>query len=259
MADKLVHKLNDLGYQPVFLPRAGVAPAELWVYQRDARGDSKLVRMGALSKALPAAAALEIRHGQLGDIEAHYTSQKKLGAAVGFLKDALKCIGISAVPKIDLGFTGATDFSFSFTGVRYRAVDPVDLFPIVHEIRTEGFPAEYIDDGLLHIVYEFAYADELLLSRGDKQSFEADISGKVGHYFDLGGKGSVAMAGKAAISFKGAADAQAAFAYKAGRLLRENGRWTFQPEVVLRRGLVEERRPFLPQPAVPLRVIDHDV
>jgi hypothetical protein len=257
MADKLVRKLNELGYQPVFLPRSGVMPAELWYYKRGGDGaESKLVRLGALSRMCPAAAALEVKEGQLGDIEAQYTSEKKLGAAVGFLKDALKCIGIPDAPKIDLGFTGATDFSFSFTGVRYRAVDPIDLFPIVHDIRTDGFPREYVDEGLLHIVYEYAYASELVLSRGDRRAFDADISAKVGSYFDLGGKGSVATSGEAAILFRGEAGSQAAFAYKAGRLVREKGRWTFQPEVVLQHGLTEERRPFLPQPAIPLRAID---
>ena len=259
MADKLVRKLNELGYQPVFLPRSGVLPAELWYYKRGGDGsDSKLVRLGPLARMCPAAATLEVKEGQLGDIEAQYTSEKKLGAAVSFLKDALKCIGISDAPKIDLGFTGATDFSFSFTGVRYRAVEPVDLFPIVHGLQTDGFPREYVEDGLLHIVYEYAYASELVLSRGDRQSFKADISAKVGTYFDLGGKGTVSMSGESAILFKGEAGTQAAFAYKAGRLLREKGRWTFQPEVVLQHGLTEERRPFLPQPAIPLRVIDEE-
>ncbi len=260
MADKLVRKLNDLGYQPVFLPRSGVQPAELWYYKRaDDGGGSRLVRMGALSKVLPAAGALAVTEGELGDIEAQYTSEKKLSAAVSFLKDALACIGISAAPKIDLGFAGSSDFSFSFTGVRYRAIDPIDLFPLVDQIQTAGIPKEYVEDGLLHIVYEYAYANELLLSRGDKQSFSADISGKVGAYFDLGLKGSVAMAGKSAISFKGEAGVQAAFAYKAGRLLREKGHWTLLPEVVLQRGLTEERRPFVPQLAIPLHVVDEDV
>lgn len=259
MTDKLVRKLNELGYQPVFLPRSGVMPAELWYYKRgNGSGDSKLVRLGSLAKMLPVAASLEIKEGQLGDIEAQYTSDKKLGAAVSFLKDALKCIGIPDAPKIDLGFAGATDFSFSFTGVRYRAVDPIDLFPIVHALKTDGIPGEYIEEGLLHIVYEYAYANELVLSRGDKRSFQADISAKIGNYFDLGGKGSVSMSSEAGILFKGDAGTQAAFAYKAGRLVREQGRWTFQPEVVLQHGLVEERRPFLPQPAVPLRVVDEE-
>lgn len=257
MADKLVRTLNSLGYQPVFLPRSGVQPGELWYYRRgDGGGDAKLVRMGALARVLPAAAALEITEGELGDINAQYTSEKKLGAAVNFLKDALECIGITAVPKIDLGFAGSTDFSFAFTGVRYRAIDPVQLFPLVNQIQTTGFPQAYLEEGLLHIVYEYAYASELLLLRGDKQAFDADISGKVGAYFDLGGKGSVTVASRSAISFKGQAEVQAAFAYKAGRLVRERGQWTFLPEEVLQHGLVEQRRPFVPQLAVPLRAID---
>jgi hypothetical protein len=259
MADQLVRTLNSLGYQPVFLPRSGVQPAELWYYKRgDGNGDSKLVRLGALSKVLPAAAALTISEGEQGDINAQYTSEKKLGAAVSFLKDALACIGITAVPKIELGFAGSSSFSFAFTGVRYRAIDPVDLFPLVDQIQTAGLPKAYVEEGLLHVVYEYAYSSGLLLSRGDKKSFDADISGSVGSYFDLGGKGSVSVAGTSAIAFKGSAGSQAAFAYKAGRLVRERGHWTLLPEEVLLNNLVEERRPFVPQRAVPLRVIDED-
>jgi len=238
-----------------------VQPGELWYYKRGddgagGGGEPRLVRLGALSKVLPAAAGLAVSEGALGDIEAQYTSEKKLTAAVGFLKDALACIGISAVPKIDLGFAGSSDFSFSFTGVRFRSIDTLDLFPLVDQIVTSGFPKEYVEQGLLHIVYEYAYASELLLSRGDKQSFSADISGSVGTYFDLGGKGSVSTSGKASISFKGDANMQAAFAYKAGRLLREKGHWVFQPEVVLTRGLTAESLAFVPQRAIPLHVID---
>ena len=57
MADALVRTLNAMGYQPVFLPRSGVQPPELYHYLRDQR---RLVRIGSLAGALPAAAALEI-------------------------------------------------------------------------------------------------------------------------------------------------------------------------------------------------------
>ena len=249
MADALVRELNRLGYQPVFLPRTGVTPPELFNYVRRQR---RLVRRGALKEYLPAAADLATTSGQLADIEYRYTSEKGLDASVGFLANALKCIGIDAVPKIDLGFSGTKDFSFAFTGVTYQSVDPAVLDPVLRGMTTTGIPQEYVQTGQLHIAYEYAYAQELLMSRADRKSFREDISGNVGAYLNLGVKGSVSMASSSTISFKGSTDAAAAFAYKAGRLQEEDGQWVFYPEEIARNRMVEERRAYLPQRAVVL-------
>jgi hypothetical protein len=252
MADELVRKLNRLGYQPVFLPRTGVTPPELYNYVRE---QERLVRRGALSEYLPAVAALEPSKGQLGDISYKYTSEKKLDAAISFLESALKCIGIDAVPKLDLGFAGSKNFAFAFTDVTYLSVDPSRLDQVIRSMTTSGIPQVYIDAGQLHLAYEYAYAQELVMSRGDKKSFSHDISGKVGAYIDLGVKGAVSVASDSTISFKGTGG-PAAFAYKAGRLVQENGEWVLYPEVVSRHGLRETRTPYLPQPAIPLSVVD---
>jgi hypothetical protein len=251
MADALVRALNKLGYQPVFLPRSGVKPPELYSYVRD---NQRLVRLGALAEALPAAADLKPSKGELGNIDLHYSSSKNLKGAVSFLQAALQCIGISAVPKIDLGFAGANEFAFALTGLHYLSVDPVRLNKLIKDLDTTGIPAEHLKEGRLHIAYEYAYASELLMSRGDKQEFNAGIDGKVGEFIDLGTKGSVALASRSTLSFKGNAGAVAAFAYKAGRLVREGGHWAFYPEEIKKGGLAETPKPFVPQPAIVLAV-----
>jgi hypothetical protein len=249
--DALVRVLNDLGYQPVFLPKAGVQPPELYHYLRDQR---RLVRIGELKNFLPAAAALQPVEDKLAEIRLKYTSEKKLDAAVSFLENALKCIGIDSAPKLDLGFTGSKDFSFAFTDVHYRSVDPARLAPLIADLSTAGIPKEYVEDGRLHVAYEYAYARELLMSRGDKQAFKSDISGKVGEFIDVGLKGSASVASTTTISFKSTDATAVAFAYKAGRLEREGRKWVLYPEEVSRGGLAEERQPYLPQPAVVLSV-----
>lgn len=251
MADALVKALNKLGYQPVFLPRTGVKPPEVYHYLRDG---ARLVRIGELLNFLPAAGKLEPTEGQLGDINYSYTSGKKLDAAVSFLEQALKCIGIDAVPKIDLGFTGAKEFSFAFTDVHYLSVDPARLYPLIKDLSTKGMPEEYVREGRLHLAYEYAYARELVMARGDRKAFDNDIRGQVGAYFDVGAKGSVSVASATTISFKNAGNTAVAFAYKAGQLMQENGSWVFYPEEVNRNGLVEEREPYVPQRAVVLSV-----
>jgi len=252
MADALVRELNRLGYQPVFLPKTGVTPPELYAFTKQ---NQRLVRFGALSEYLPTVKDEKPAEGQLGDINYQYTSEKKLDAAVSFLETALKCIGISAVPKIDLGFAGSKNFSFAFSDVTYKSVDPARLGKLIGTLSTEGIPQSYVDQGQLHLAYEYAYARELLMSRGDRKAFSADVKGNIGSYIDLGAQGSVSMASATTISFKNKAADAAAFAYKAGRLERENGRWVFFPEVVTQKGLIEERAPFVPQRAVVLTAI----
>jgi hypothetical protein len=249
MADALVKELARLGYQPVFLPRTGVTPPEVYNYDRE-----KLVRLGELREYLPVAGDLEPTQGQLGNINYQYTSEKRLSAAIDFLESALKCIGVTAVPKLDLKFAGSRSFSFAFTDVTYLSVDPARLHQIIADMTTNGIPTSYVNAGSLHVAYEYAYAKELLMSRGDKQEFSTNISGDVGSFIDLGAQGSVSVASSSTISFKNAQGLSAAFAYKAGRLARENGKWVLYPETVTKHGLTEERTPFLPQPGVVLHV-----
>jgi hypothetical protein len=251
MADALVRELNRLGYQPVFLPRTGVNPPELYNYDRNGR---RLVRRGELVQYLPEIKGVIPTKGQLGTINYKYTSEKKTEAAVSFLEQALKCIGIDSVPKVDLGFAGSKDFSFSFTDVTYQSVDPAVLDQLIRSMSTSGIPKAFVDAGQLHIAYEYAYARELLMSRGDKQNFSGNIAGNVGTYLDLGLKGSVSMASQSTISFKANGQGDAAFAYKAGRLAQENDAWVLYPEEVSKGGAIEERRPYLPQPAIVLSV-----
>ncbi|HXT15049.1 MAG TPA: hypothetical protein VN706_05435 [Gemmatimonadaceae bacterium] len=251
MPDALVRELNRLGFQPVFLPETGFEPPELYNYAPETQ---RLVRRGPLAKYLAAAKNVEVEEGELADISYKHTSDKKLDASISFLENALRAIGISAVPKIDLGFAGTTSFAFSFTGVTYKRVDPASLDPIIRGMKTAGIPQKYLDAGQLHIAYQYAYARELLMTRSDRKAFSTDIMGDVGAYIDLGVKGSVSVANDSTIAFKSASSSPAAFAYKAGRLRQEehNGPWVFDPEVVSRKGLVETSQPFIPQRAIVL-------
>src|SRR5687767_4771808 len=114
MADALVELLNSLGYQPVFLPRTGLEPPELYNFIEDGR---RLLRRGPLQAYLPPGLVLPVTHGDLADIEHTQTSGKRMKAAAGFLERALRCIGITDIPRLDLSFTDARSFTFSLTGV----------------------------------------------------------------------------------------------------------------------------------------------
>ena len=248
--DSLVKKLNELGYQPVFLPRTNVNPPELHSYSTDL---GRLVRHGPLLDYLQTSADIRVDDGALANIEYQYTSSKKVEAAAKFLEASLKCIGITSIPKISLGFAGAQDFSFAFKNVTYRKVDPSKIGQLVQSIATDGIPQKIIESGRLHVVYEYIYANELIMSRGDKKEFSEDISGKVADFIDIGIKGAVSVQSKSTISFKGAESERAAFAFMAGYLTLDDDGWEFHPEEI-RRGPNDDARKYVPQRGVVLTI-----
>ena len=249
MADALVELLNSLGYQPVFLPRTGVVPPELYNV-----ANGRLVRRGPLKDYLPAAGDLVPTEGALADIAHRQTTKKQLKGAASFLERALKCIGIASAPKLDLSFTRSTELVFAFADVTYKSVDPSRLDLMLKDIATGAIPAAYVEDGL-HLAYEYIYARRLLLSRADGAGFDDDIAGKIGSFVDLGQSGSVSVDSATTISFAGRDRLPVAFAYKAGQLTLDRGTWSFYPEEVVRGAEGDAHLPFLIEPG---RVLEID-
>ncbi|PBB52968.1 MULTISPECIES: hypothetical protein [Mesorhizobium] len=247
--DALVRELNGLGYQPVFLPGTGPQPPELYSYSQSQR---RLVRRGPLADYLPKTADVPVIEADLANIDYQYTSGKNVSATASFLQNSLKCIGIDALPKLDLGFAGSNDFSFAFTGVKSRRVDPSKIDTLISGLNVGAIPTDIVQAGRIHIVYEYAYANELVMSRNDRREFKSDVSGKIGEFIDIGTKGSVSLASKSTISFKGAEGQRAAFAYKAGYLSREDelSKWEFHPEEMHRGD--EDAQAYIPARGVVL-------
>jgi hypothetical protein len=217
MSDALVKLLNSYGYQPVFLPRTGVAPPELYNF-----ADHKLIRRGALATYIKGSVVFQPTTGRLSSIEGRITSGKKVGAAVGFLKNALAVLGLGSLPKIDLSFAGSHDFVFSFVNVTYQSIEPAVLDPIIQGLTMPlAIPDEYVSAGAMHIAYEYVYASTLTMSRLDGKTFSGDVSGGIGNYIDLGLSGKVQVTGNSTVSFSAKDDNVAAFAYKAGRLQKK--------------------------------------
>jgi len=252
MSDALVTMLNSYGYQPVFLPRTGVVPPELYNF-----ANKRLVRQGELARFFKKPVTFTPSKGRLGDLQGKVTSSKNFSAALGFLQKALQALGISGMPKIDLSFTGSKEFVFSFSEVTYQSVDPAVLDGILQNLSIPlAIPDAYVQMGGLHIAYEYAYANTLTMARSDGKKFEGDVTGGVGAYIDVGAKGSVELKGNSTISFSSSTGELAAFAYKAGQLHKIEDRWTFEPEVVMRaqdeRGIEPRGTPFLPARTVVL-------
>src|SRR4051812_5557135 len=107
MIDALVAELNKLGYQPAWLPQTGLVPAD--VYELVRAGTARLMRRGPLHHFLPAVAGLAMTRGRSADIEHRHSTKKKLGAAAAFLQRALGYLGVTSIPKLDLGFAGGEE------------------------------------------------------------------------------------------------------------------------------------------------------
>lgn len=252
MPDALVTMLNSYGYQPVFLPRTGVVPPELYNFAR-----KRLVRQGELTRFFQKSVTFTPTKGKLGDLQGKVTSNKSFSAAIGFLQKALQALGISSIPKMDLSFTGSKEFVFAFSDVTYQSVDPAVLDGVLQDLRIPlAIPDSYVDMGGLHVAYEYAYANTLNMSRSDGKKFDADISGDIGAYINVGARGSVEVKSSSTISFSSSGGEVAAFAYKAGQLEKTGNRWTFKPEVVMRAraaaGKVTSKTPFVPARTVVL-------
>ncbi len=253
MADALVKLLNSFGYQPVFMPKTGIAPPEIYNF-----ANGRLIRRGHLSQYLAKGIALpQNRRGKLGDIEYKETSGKKLSAATSFLENALKCIGVTSPPKIDLSFAGGSDFVFSFSDVTYEGVDPAELDVVLNNLSTGAIPQEYVEGGRLHIAYEYAYANTLLMRRADKERFETNVAGvQIEAFINVGASGVVESQSETTVSFKNSSandNGAAAFAYKAGQLKLNDGKWAFFPEEIMT-GFLGEGDAYLPARGIVLKV-----
>jgi hypothetical protein len=252
--DALVKLLNSVGYQPILLPRTGLKPPELYVYDND-----KLLRRGPLAKYLPKDTEMPaIQGGRLSSIEHHQTSTKSLAVAAGFLGDALKCIGITSAPKLDLSFANSRDITFGFDHVTYQAVDPADIDQLIGKLITDAIPHEVIASGYLHVVYEYAFADSLSMKVGGNAGVSWNAKAiQVGSYIDVGAEGKVAVTGEDTITFTSENDLDAAFAFKIGRLERRGKKWYFFPEEDAGQGFLADEGtapPYLLERGVVLRV-----
>ena len=252
--DDLVRLLNSEGYQPIVLPRTNVRPPEMYTY-----ADGRLIRRGPLADYLPPEMKIPpLRKGTLDNLQHKQSSKKQLSAAAAFLGDALRCIGVTSTPRIDLSFAKGCQLTFSFTGVTYQAVDSSRIDHLLEDLRTGAIPQEYIDAGQLHIAYDYAYAESLSMRRSRSSKAAADFSAiKIEQFIDVGAKARVEADSATSISFKSSAGHPAAFAYKVGRLLRKGDKWSFSPEEFMGESFIEdagEKIPYLLERGVVLKV-----
>ncbi len=189
--------------------------------------------------------SFQVVRSSLADISQVQSTGKNLSASIGFLTQCLACLGITGVPKLDLNFVGATKLVFGFRDVSSLRVDPAEIDHTLRRLDLGAIPAEYAEQGFLHIAYEYAFATTLLMRREDGRSFSISAESDIAHFIDLGAKASLRLESSNTVSFMAAERAEApAFAYRAGRLMRDT-RWRFYPEETYRSGGPIDTRPYV--------------
>jgi len=231
--DALVKVLNGYGYNPIHLPRSGFEPPEIYTYDTE-----KLRRWGRLATAVPAGALPDTLHeNEAADIAHKQTNRMGAKAAVSFLEEALKLLGVGGAPKLDLSFTRGSDVTFSFTGVSYKGLDPADIGAALRKgFDPAGLNPKYIDNELVYIAYEYLYADSVDMTMVDGINAGVDLKAiKLDGFVDLGGNADIDVKSSTSLTFKGRG-AKAVFASKVGKVQREGKRFSFDAVEVLGAG-----------------------
>lgn len=244
MIDGLVWELNQLGYQAAWLPQTGLVPPDVYNVASVA-GGRRLVRRGPLRDYLPAVAMLPVARGQTTDIDHHHTTRKKLTGAVEFLARALGYLGVSAIPRLELGFAGGSELTISFADVQFARVDVSAIEPLLAQMETHAIPEAAIASGRLHIAYEYLYAGSVHVARADQKAFDLDVSSRIGELVDVGTGAHVSVEHGTRLAFSGTGE-PAAFAYKAARLTRPGSHWEIETVVAMRSGGPPGDAPYLP-------------
>jgi hypothetical protein len=244
--DALVRFLNEDGYLPVFLPRTGLIPPDVYTLGKA----GKLARNDALRRYLPKGVTLPHNEsGAMANIELHKTSSKNAKAAATFLQNALACIGVTSF-KSDLSFAGSSSFVFAFTEVTYERAPGLDH--ALAKLDLGAIPDETIKGGKVHIAYEYLYAKSLRMMRSDGEAFSTNLSADaVRKLFDLGASGVVHADSASVIRFT-TTGKPAAFAYKAGRLVKHKNHWELAREEIAKGSVGETKLPYLPARGVVL-------
>jgi hypothetical protein len=254
MMDALVKLLQGEGYQPAFLPRTGREPPDVYTME-----GGRLEWRGPLRQLVDPPADIEVTRGVLPDLRHTETTGKKLGAATDFLGKALACLGMPAIPDLDLGFTGGDAIVFALVDLTSATVAPAALDPLIPRLRLGAIPDEVVRKGRVHIAYEYVYARRLLLYRADKKRFAVDPGGLVGGLLDLGASGKVERENESTIAFSAGEGEPAAFAYRAGRLTNPNGdRWELHLASSRRDGNEGPGSPYVPALGVVLDALPRE-
>lgn len=252
MPDAIVTRLNELGYQPIFLPLTGIVPPEVY-----GSGEGRLSRYGPLIDYVRdnREVSLTPHDSETPDITHLYTSRKKFSATLQFLAAALRCLGVSFTPEFSLSGLRDTHLVFAVSGLTARSVSPGRIQQVLGWL--DPSLARHIgpDGGGLHIVHEYLYAERLQIRRVSARKGSVEGTLTPADFGELKVDASVTQEDDHTLAFAPVSGARVAFAYRAGWLRRDGSLWTFLPQIV--RGATAgapRHGPYIPYPGQTLWV-----
>lgn len=228
--DPAVERLNDLGYNMVKLPRAGIEPLD--VLGRDGKA---LNHLGSLSEVWSSAEPAPVAGAPqpAASVEGSRTSSLDINIGLKLLSSALAGLGSAiGLPSLALGFKRAKRIQFEFNNVVSCAVTPFGLgrYLATGTLQTSNpIVSRYFDDGETDefILVEVLKSNTISVTTTDERgaSVDADISALQG---TLSSQVSAKLNGSSASSLIFTGTTQATFAFKAYEAIWEGAKWTLK-------------------------------
>lgn len=228
--DPAVERLNDLGYNMVKLPRAGIEPLD--VLGRDGKTLNQLgsiTEVWSSTQPAPVAGAPQAASA----IEGSRTSNLDINIGLKLLSSALAGLGASiGLPSLSAGFQRAKRIQFQFTDVVSCAVTPFALgrYLSAGTLETSNpIVSRYFDDGETDefILVEVLKSNAISVTTTDERgaSIDADIAALQGA---LSSSVTAKVSGSGASTLVFTGQTQATFAFKAYEAVWEGAKWTLK-------------------------------
>ena len=131
--DPSVARLNELGYNVIKVPRAGVDPLNLIARDKETQQLNRIGRLQTLWKSTSSDVPLPGPPNPVASLNNTSTSKLDLGFGLDLLKGALAIFGASA-PALDLSHTSAKSLQFNYTNVTSVSIDT----DVIGDFLTEG-------------------------------------------------------------------------------------------------------------------------
>lgn len=256
MPDALVSRLNELGYQAVFLPVTDVESPEIYCAV-----DGRLLRYGPLVDWIRSVKVAPFKPvgGEIPDLKHVHTSSKKFSASLKFMQAALRCLGASFAPDFGLSSLREKKLLFSISGVTFSGVSPGLIERVLGFLDPALARKAGPSGGQLHIVHEYLYASKLLIHSRVWSSREARLKLSLEEFSEVETNARITQEDDFTIAFSHPEGKKVACAYRAGWLRREGDLWNFLPNVIVRATTgAEQSGPYIPSPGQTLWVEPDD-
>jgi hypothetical protein len=161
--DEFIAYLNRYGYHPIIVARAGLLPPS--IYQRS-RDDSFQFSCQLQDVLLSNSTDLKAEAAPAVSFTSQLATKKGGQASVGLLAGMLKAVGVHATPQIDAGASSQDGIHIKFGKTEIRTVPPGRIVDALDDLDLKKFERIWRPDKT-HIAYEFLYAHEVNVGRGD--------------------------------------------------------------------------------------------